>query len=272
MRTLAPTTAVPVPVAEVRGIHTQLLRVTLEAEQSRAYWRHGNPTLSIEAETEAAFTEYWFGSKSMSRVRKLVRTFRQRFAAYPDAFATLRAWDEIDRDTRTLVCHWHLQLTDPIYRRFTGEYVPERRYRGRAQVTRDAVLTWVGKVDAEDRWSAATRVGFASKLLSAAHAAGLVGSIRDPRPLLTPKVPPLAMAYLMYLLRSVEFEGSLHDNPYLRSVGLDGTLVDDRLRAVPSIEVRRAGEVVDFTWTYPSLSEWGTQALGISAPTQRSRP
>jgi hypothetical protein len=249
----------PSRLAEVTQVHTQLLRVTLEPEHARAYWRFGDPTRSVDEETHAAFSEFWFGSKSMTRVRKLILTFRQRFGAYPEALHTLRAWTDIDRDSRILVAHWHLQLTDPIYRRFSGDFLPERRYRTRPEITRDVVLTWVSDVDRQGGWSAATRTGFASKLLSAAHAAGLVGAKQDPRPLTIPRVPSSALAYLLYFLRTVDFKGSLHDNPYLRSVGLEGGLLDDRLRTSDAVTLRRVGDVVDFTWTHPTLLDWGGQ-------------
>ena len=32
-----------------------------------------------------------------------------------------------DPATRQVICHWHAQLSDPIYRRFTGEFLIERR-------------------------------------------------------------------------------------------------------------------------------------------------
>ncbi len=256
----------PSRLAEVTQVHTQLLRVTLEADHARAYWRHGDPTRTVDQETHAAFSEFWFGSKSMTRVRKLILTFRHRFGAYPDALQTLRAWADVDRDSRILVAHWHLQLTDPIYRRFSGDFLPERRYRARPEVTRDVVLTWVSDFDRQGSWSAATRSGFASKLLSAAHAAGLVATKKDPRPLTTPRVPTPALAYLLYLLRSVDFEGSLHDNPYLRSVGLEGGLLDDRLRTSDAVTMRRVGDLVDFTWKYPTLPDWGSHTLRAEAP------
>ena len=234
--------------SEVRAIHTGVLRVTLEAEHARAYWVRARPDLPPEEEAKLAFAGYWFGAKSMARVRSLLATFRARFAAYPEALAALNSWRDIDRDSRDIVCHWHVQLTDPIYRRFTGEYLPERRMRGRGDVTRDAVLRWITEVDAENRWTAATRIGFASKLLSVAYAAGLLESNRDPRPVTTPRVPPKALSYLLYLLRSVAFTGSLHDNAYLRSVGHEGGVLEDRLRAIDEISFRRIGDVVDFDY------------------------
>ena len=246
---------------EATVIHSQLLRVTLEAEHARAYWIHARPDLSIEQEADHAFGEYWFGVKSMPRIRNLLGAFRTRFAAHPEALTALRAWSDIDTDSRDVICHWHVQLSDPLYRRFAGQFLPERRHRGRGDVNREAVLAWIAAIDREGRWSAATRVGFASKLMSAAHAAGLIHGIKDPRPITTPKVPAKALAYLLYLLRSLEFEGSLHDNPYLRSVGLENGLLDDRLRQLDDVGYRRVGDVVAFEWKYQGLPGWASQSL-----------
>lgn len=79
-----------------------------------------------------------------------------------------------------------------------------RRSGPRTEVIRDLVVAWVGERGA-GRWTMATRVRFASKLLSAAFSAGLVASNRDPRPLVIPRVPNEALEYLMYLLREVQF-------------------------------------------------------------------
>jgi hypothetical protein len=245
-------------VSETKEPHTQLLRVTLEVDNARAYWQHvSSPKqMTVDQEAERAFVEFWFGTKSMPRVRDLVNAFRARFAAFPAALEALHAWADIDRITRVVICHWHLQLCDPTYRRFTGEFLPERRASGRDTITRAIVLRWMNEVDVDERWSPATRAGFASKLLSAAHSAGLVASIRDPRALTLPRVSPAALGYLMYLLRSVEFEGSLHDNPYLRSVGLEGSVVDDKLRAAVGVSCRRIGDVADLSWDFESLTDW----------------
>lgn len=251
----------PEPASEVTAIHSQLLRVTLEAEHARAYWELARPDLPVDQEAALAFSAYWFGAKSMPRVRNLLAAFRLRFGAYPQALEVLRMWTDIDRDSRNAVCHWHVQLTDPLYRAFSGELLPELRMRGRGDVGREAVLRWIEDLDRERRWSAATRVGFASKLMSVAHAAGLLETTRDPRPIVTPKVSGRAVAYLMYLLRSVRFEGRVHDNPYLRSVGLEGGLLDDRLRTAPGIELRRVGDVVELDWRYPGLLGWAHHTL-----------
>ena len=245
--------------AEATEIHTRLMKCALEAEDARAYWAH--PAVDGPVPAQRAFDEYWFGAKSLARVTVLLRNFRTRFDAYPAAAATLRRWPHMDPETRRLICHWHVQLADPVYRAFTGDYLVERRLAGRADVTRDLVIAWVAD-QGPGRWTTSTHVQFASKLMSTALSAGLLGGNRDPRPLTLPRVPDAALAYLMYLLREVTFEGSLLANPYTASVGLDGRALEDRLGSVPGLSLRRQGDLIDMGWQLPDLTAWAAAMFG----------
>jgi hypothetical protein len=246
--------------AEVTVAHTRLMKCALEVEDARAYWRHA---ADAERSPQRAFEEYWFGAKSRARINVLFANFRARFDAYPEALAVLGQWTLMDPGTRQQIAHWHLQLSDPLYRQFTGDFLVDRRYRNRGDVSRDMVVDWVSDHGSQ-RWTMSSRIQIASKLLSAAYAAGLVDTNRDPRPLVTPRVRDEALAYLMYLLRDVVFEGTLLDNPYVASVGLDGGVLRDRLAALPGLRVRRQGDLLDFVWEYPSLAAWGDAMFGAS--------
>lgn len=238
---------------EATEINTRLLKCALEVEDSRAYWAHvADPS---GATARKAFDEYWFGARSLARIEVLLTNMRARFGAFSAALEVLHGWSPMAPDTRRTICHWHLQLADPLYRRFTGTYLVARRAGHRPEVTRDLIVAWVGQHGAE-RWTMSTRVQFASKLLSAAYSAGLVASNRDPRPLALPRVPDEALEYLMYLLREIDFEGSLLDNPYSSSVGLEGTVLEDRLRGLPGLAFKRQGDRIDFGWRHPSLRAW----------------
>lgn len=238
--------------SEATQHHTRLLKCALEIEESRAYWRLRNG----EAPTaKQAFDDYWFGARSMSRIEVLLANLRVRFDAFPEALAVLHRWRHMGPDTRALVCHWHLQLADPLYRTITGSLMVARRLGSRAEVTRDLVVKWVVE-HGPRQWTLATRVQFASKLLSAAHAAGLVGTTKDPRPLVLPRVPDDALAYLLHLLRGVSFEGTLLANPYLGSVGLEGDDLFQRLATLPSLRFERQGDLVDFGWRFDDLCSW----------------
>lgn len=241
--------------SEATEVHTRLLRVALGVEESRAYWDHIDPTVPVVDRALIAFERRWFGSKSLRRVRFLLATFSERYEAFPEALDVLRRWRSMDPATRQAICHWHMQLSDPLYRRFTGTFLVERRALRDPKVDRDVVLRWV-KNEVPDRWSEATLVQFASKLLSAASEAGVVSPKRDPRALLLPKVPDPALAYLMHLLRGLRFTGTLTENPYLASVGLVDGFLDQRLRSLNGIRFRRMTHLTEFEWEAPTLTAW----------------
>jgi hypothetical protein len=241
--------------------HTRILKCALEGEDARAYWKRCDG--STPPAPKQAFDEYWFGARSLARVEVLIANFRHRFDAFPPALSVLHRWSEMSPDTRKLICHWHLQLADPIYRELTGDFFPSRHREDRREVNRDLIIRWISEHSTE--WTMPTRIQFASKLLSAALAGGLVTTRRDPRRLAFPRVPDDALAYLLHLLRGVRFEGRLTDNPYLRSVGLDGAMLADRLRTIDGIELRRAGDLHDFTWAHADLASWAAAHLGRAA-------
>lgn len=236
---------------EVSEIHTRLLRLSLAVEACRAYWEHADPALP----PDRAFEQRWFGAKSMPRVKLIVANMAVRFDAYPDALAVLRQWRGMDRPTRTVICHFHLQLADPLYRRFTGLYLPERRTLGAGEIDRSRTAAWV-RDEGGGRWAPSTINKFASALLTSAKEAGLVAGGQDTRRLLLPDVPDAALAYLLQLLRGTAFDGQLLANPYLRSVGLSGEVLDRRLSRLRGLTYHRLGDVTDLEWVAPDLRSW----------------
>lgn len=247
---------------EATEVHTRLLKCALEVDDARAFWAHAPVAPDVSA--SRAFGEYWFGARSLSRIEVLLANLHARFGAFPAALDVLHRWPQMSHGTRRAICHWHLQLADPLYREFTGTYLVKRRESLRVEVTRDLVIGWVAE-QGPGRWTMATRIQFASKLLSAAYSAGLVSSNRDPRPLDWPRVPDDALAYLMYLLRGTDFDGSLLDNPYVRSVGLSGTELEERLRRVPGLAFRRQGDLIEFGWQHADLRAWASAYASTDA-------
>ena len=238
--------------AEVTAIHTRILRCTLAVADARSYW--AVPDVGPAAgRADRAFKEFWFGARSHARVALLLANLRLRFDAYPDALAVLRAWPGMDPATRTALCHWHLQLADPLYRAFTGDFLAQRRARDRPEITRAGAIAWVAEQDS-GTWTMSTRIAFASKLLTAAAEAGIVGSRVDPRPLRLPRVPDEALLYLLHLLRGVDFEGTLLENPYLASVGLTGDTLATRLQTLPGVRYAAQGDLVDLAFDHASLA------------------
>jgi hypothetical protein len=249
--------------AECVVIHNRLAKCELEVEQSRTYWQLlGHEQGPIDA--QQLFESFVFGAKSLPRVKMLLANLRHRFDAYPSSLRVLADWPLMTAETRRAICHWHLQLSDPLYRRFTGAFLVERRQTQRMDITRDVVTRWVDQ-ECAGRWALTTCVQFARKLLAAAFSAGLVLTERDPRPLRYPVVDDLALTYLLLLLRDVQFEGTLLDNPYLASVGLQDDVLERRLKRLPSLRFRRQGELIDFDWQFHTLADWAHATVSTTA-------
>lgn len=245
---------------EVSQFHTRLLRTSLALEESRAYWKHFSVDIPREQRAVIAFEERWFGSKSMARVRSLLVEFSHRFEAYPMSLAVLQHWQPNDPTTRQNICHWHMQLSDPIYRNFTGVFLEQRRLQPNSDIDRDIVARWVTQ-QLESEWSAATTFRLATGLIATAAAAGLCSENSGMRSLKYPKVTDEALAYWLYFLRDLYFEGSLLSNPYFNSVGLFESFLEQRLSRLPGLSFTRMGDLYDFGWHYVGLKSWAMQIL-----------
>lgn len=124
-----------------------------------------------------ALTDLWFGPKSLPRITVLLQNFRHRYDAYPLVRSTALHRRSAHRPASLaaaapLVCHWHTQLTDPLYRAFT-RYLEELRSPEPDHHPRRNLI-WLERLPRRlQPGTMSTRVQFASKLLSAAYAAGL---------------------------------------------------------------------------------------------------
>jgi len=257
--------------AEVVQLHTRLMRVPLAIDESYSYWQYCQPNIlkfentknkteKINQLAEIAFEKRWFGSKSMARTELLLKEFSQRYDAYPVALSVLQQWQPRDLITRRNLCHWHLQLVDPLYRAFTDHYLGQRRTLSadilEAMIDRDIVGRWVSQNMGRDHWSPATIARMATGLIAAAASAGLCSDKMGKRNLLYPQISDCAVEYWLYFLRHLTFDGTLLDNPYWRSVGLTGSLLETRLQRLPNIDFRRMGELTDFGWQCADLKDW----------------
>ena len=252
-------------LGEATAPHSRLLRCSLCVEESRAYWANVDPA-APRASAAAAFAGSWFGAKSEAWTTELLSNMRVRFDAFPTALRVLAGWRTMSPEIRRVLTHFHVQLTDPLYRAFTGGFLPARRVASRPEVHRQTVIQWTAE-HGPSRWALKTQLQFATRLLSCAGAAGLLEGGRDPREAVAPRVPEVALEYILYTLRVLRFDGSLVDNPYLASLGLVGAPLADRLRTIRTIAYRRAGDVHELDWRYPDLERWAAAEL---APPPRS--
>ncbi len=246
---------------EAKAWRPRLLRMSLSLEDNRAYWENFRRGLG-KALAETAFEERWFGGKSLARVRLLLNNFRYRYNHYPMALAVLLVHRPAEPEIVRSICHWHLQLSDPMYREFTGDFLVQRRFRPDPRVDRDAVVRWLTARN-PGRWAMSTTIRLAENLLTSAAEAGLCSTKPGVRSLAWPGTPDVSLAYLMYLLRRTRFNGAMTANPYLFSVLPGPGDVERRTRELPGLAIRRMGDLHDFEWTHPDLRSWAVHTLAV---------
>lgn len=251
--------------SEATVVHTRILRCALAVDSSHAYWRNAAPEHVPAAQrTLEAFEERWFGEKSERRVHSIITEMIERFDLYPEAFAFLHQMHdgrEVPARLRAFACHIHTQLADPIYRRFTGDLLPQRRELGQKTIDRETTARWVDGIE-PGRWAKVTCLKLAASLLSAAADAGLIDARRDPCTIKTPVVPHSTVGYVLYLLRGVSIEGSILDNPYLRSLGITPATFGAIAPRVPGIHYTEDGAII---FLEPSLDAWAKRTCLIAS-------
>jgi len=183
--------------AEGTTVHTKILRCMLAVEDSYAYWKRVDTSVPPAERAKVAFEQRWFGTKSEARVQVLIWSMVDRFDAYPNALALLQRLGHVPATLRPLICHVHTQLGDPLYRRFTGDYLPARRAEGYTTVDRETVARWVHTLE-PGRWSATTCIKFGSNMLATAYEAGIIAGRRDPRNLAIGPIPDVILGYFLY--------------------------------------------------------------------------
>lgn len=187
---------------EEKKEHTGLLRLGLDLKSSVTFWQRAPLRISIAELLELAQSQSWYPQHSNARVKYLVTHLHRRFPE--SSRRVLRTWKPEESGQAPTVCHWHLQLSDPIYRDFTFQFLLSRWSTGSDEVEIDQVERWLERRGGNRRWSQSTLRRLASGLFSAATEAGMLGGSRSRRVLRKPQVSARSIEYLNELLAGLD--------------------------------------------------------------------
>jgi hypothetical protein len=160
--------------------HTGLLRMGLEVAHSVEYWRRSEPREKAAERRTRAAAERWYPELSPARLRALLSELEKRFPE--PAMKALRQWRPDQERQAPLICHWHLQCRDPLYREFTSYYLVEA-WAQPGGVSVAAVQGWLEQRGSHREWAVSTRRRLAGGLVAAASRAGFLkgaGALREP--------------------------------------------------------------------------------------------
>jgi bacteriophage exclusion system BrxA-like protein len=210
-------------MTEVTTPHTGLLRLGLAVSHSVKFWSRATTDQPVDQICSAADREQWFGVLTESRLKYLVGQLQKRFPYPARKLLSFRPRPEPHQNT--LICHWHLQLTDPLYREYTSSFLLSCWSGPTTSVSIDSSASWVKRQPLAREWATSTQRRMASGLLSAATEAGLVARTgRNERELKLPTVDSENLMYLRKLLR--EADATDNEETYLMS--LDKSAVGEK--------------------------------------------
>lgn len=205
---------------EVSQEHTGLLRMGLEVDSSVTFWNQASPGESPSARHARAISEGWFSRPSEARLKYLLTELGKRFP--DDVLPALKSWKPEQESQSALVCHWHLQWSDPLYRAFCTDFWVSRWASPESTIDNHAVQGWLEKRGNHADWSPSTTRRLASGLLSAATDAGLCkGAGKNLRELRVLQASPSSLDYLKaFLSQQSQDQRPVSEDPYLCGISI----------------------------------------------------
>ena len=199
--------------------HTTMIRMAARINESKIYVQNYSESSTQTELKKAAWDESWFGFLGDSIFAVLISGLYNRFGQFPKLISVLKEWinAEMEHYDFNLVCHLHIQLTDPYYRWLTGEYLPERLDAGLGSFNADLIQpNFVAYSTKELKANTFRRL--LSNLLSSAVECGLLSG-KAQRQFETPIVSTKFFGYLVYTLQEFNFPMSdLRESPYIKSI------------------------------------------------------
>ena len=202
--------------------HTTMIRMAARINESKTYLINYSEALNRSELKNSAWNESWFGFLGDSIFAVLISGLYNRFGQFPKQVSVLKQWinSGIEHYDFNLVCHLHIQLTDPYYRWLTGEYLPERCNSGLGTFNADLIQADFAAYSTKKMKSNTCR-RLLSNLLSSAVECGLLSG-KAQRQFETPIVSSKLFGYLVYTLQEFNFPMSdLRESPYIQSICSD---------------------------------------------------
>jgi hypothetical protein len=199
--------------------HLTMVNLPARIRETKAYIQNYSEKMTRSELKKIAWDEAWFGFLGDRIFSVLISGLYNRFGQFPKLISVLKDWIDngIEHYDFNLVCHLHIQLTDPYYRWLTGEYLPERLGAGlgsfNAEIIQPDFISYSTK-----ELKANTFRRLLSNLLRSAVECGLLSG-KEHRHFETPIVSTRFFGYLVYTLQEFNFPMSdLCDSPYIKSI------------------------------------------------------
>jgi len=200
---------------------TTMMKVGARLEESRSYLNFVNFEDSLKKQKEKAWNEQWFGFLPEQILETVVFALYQRFGQFPLIVKVLKTWIDkgLDNHDFKLLCHFHIQLTEPYYRWATGQYFYQRYNEGFDDIPSNILGKQLEKAFGKEKdLSSQSYQRLARGILSTARDTGILKGKAE-KFFAHPLVSIEFLGYLVYALYHFKFPfGEFVTSPYIQSV------------------------------------------------------
>lgn len=200
---------------------TLIMKVGARLDETRIFLRNVDLLDDLKLQKEKVWNEQWFGFLSEEMTERLVYANYQRFTQFPDLIQVIKNWMNkgLENHDFKLICHFHIQLSDPFYRWATGDYFYERYKDGFDDIS-SPILTKKLEEQFKNLKTLTTQSynRISRGILSSARDTGILKGKAD-KSFNTPLVSIEFLGYVIYSLQKFDFPFSeLPNSPYIKSI------------------------------------------------------
>ncbi|MGK5091068.1 BrxA family protein [Deltaproteobacteria bacterium TL4] len=240
--------------------HTDIMRITARLEETRAYIRNFEETATTAELKTRAWEGQWFGFIPESIFIRLMPALYNRYGQYPQLMEVLKKWLSLGLESHDfkLICHLHLQLTDPYYRWVSGQCLPSRYREGLYEINNTILVSLLkNEIAAELKSNSLQKL--ARNILTTIRDVGLLKGTQN-KSMTTPVVSVEFLGYLLYTLSKLGYPvADIPASPYIQSLFRDretfqGLLAEGQRKNW--WEYNWGNQIFTLSFQYPDILTW----------------
>lgn len=200
---------------------TTMMKVGARLDETRSYLNYFDINNDLKIQKEKAWNEQWFGFLPEQILETVVYSLYQRFGQFSLMTKVLKSWlnKGLDNHDFKLICHFHIQLTEPFYRWATGQYFSQRYNEAYDDIPSTVLAKQLEKAFMKEKdLSSQSYQRLAIGILSTARDLGLLKG-KAQKLFAKPLVSIEFLGYLIYTLQHFMFPfAELPSSPYIQSI------------------------------------------------------
>ena len=244
--------------AERHKYNTDLIKSNLLFDESFIFWKR-QADLSTK-DFKRITREDWFQYSNKAKYRYIINFLQRRYGNFPNAWLALKLWSSsMTEDDIRHVAHFHLCLVDPLYRKVAGNLIFKTSQNGSTYIDKNKVNLYA-EVLREGHWNSNTTKRIVGNIIKTMSQVRLLEQNQTTKKLWNIKSlnpSSIAIEYICYVLREIEYKDNIFDNIYWKSFGFNRMVIISQISDT-NLSILSANQL---QYSYDSIQSWATNSF-----------